>query len=144
MCQACRYKESYNYLHIMGTFDLPKNRGLDRTTFFELTKIILLDKNKNFCSSLNHRTTFCLKYKLSKTPKYPFYFVLKKYYLYLLSHLSLSLSYLSLYCLMSLPLYCLISLPFISLFTLSCLSPSTLSCSSLSLSTCFFLLHLCY
>lgn len=37
-------------------------------------------KNMNSYSSLNHETTFCPKYKLSKILKYPFIFQHKKYY----------------------------------------------------------------
>jgi hypothetical protein len=69
-----------------GAFDLLKNRGLDWTTFFVLRliqKLLMVldkmdskrhDKNKNFCSPLNHRITFCPWYNYKKYKKYSFYF----------------------------------------------------------------------
>jgi hypothetical protein len=70
---------SYN---VRLLFDMLKNKELDKTTQVVPCLIVKLfqgldkfggkrhDKNINFCPSLNHNTTFCPKYKLSKIPKY--------------------------------------------------------------------------
>jgi hypothetical protein len=64
--------------HIIGCLWSVKNKWSDMTTlvvlclisklFFELDKLGIkgLDKNLNFCLTLNYKTTFCHPHKLSK------------------------------------------------------------------------------
>jgi len=74
-------REKIVVLAPMGAFDLLKNKGHDRTTSVVQCLICKTvsgtgqtgyngqDKNSYFCPSLNHITTFCPTYKLSKNPK---------------------------------------------------------------------------